>query len=279
MCIRDSAPTVNRAGVRIKIPLGGAGVGLHDALRHCRWSGAWKAEVFKRLVPKGQPKFVDVGANTGQTLLEIFTIHPDASYVGFEPIPSCAAYVSSLIQANNWETAMVLASALGGDAGVVPLYRHSGSITDSSATVLRDLRPGLAFDVDWVPCLRFDSVRDALHLDDVDFIKIDVEGAELDVIKGMEETLTSIRPIILCEVLFTDPAADILVSTHRNEELMRRLTRHGYTVWQLIKSADLANVLSLRPVAEFPPDYWTTENAELCDYLFLPGERAQHLVW
>jgi FkbM family methyltransferase len=281
VCRRISVPLclpVKRLGLNMKIPLGGSGVNLNDTLSHFKWAGSWKANVFERLVQGSRPIFVDVGANIGQTLLEIFATHPDARYVGFEPILPCVSYLASVIQANEWETATILASALAAEEGVIALYRHSGSITDSCATVYEDLRPGRKFDRDWVPCLRFDTVREKLNLNNIDMVKIDVEGAELDVIKGMEDTLNSIRPIVLCEVLFSASAATILTSTRRNEELMRRLTLSRYTVWQLLKSEDLRDVKSIRPVAEFPRDYWNPANAELCDYLFLPKERDQQLV-
>jgi hypothetical protein len=71
----------------------------------------------------------------GQTLPEIFATHLDARYLGFEPILPCAAYLASVIQANKWESAMILASALAAGEGVIALYRHSASITDSCATV------------------------------------------------------------------------------------------------------------------------------------------------
>jgi len=270
---------VKRAGRKVKIPLGGSGVGLHDALRHVLWAGSWKAQVLERLVPGDGPVVIDVGVNTGQTLLEVFITHPNATYLGFEPIPACAAYASRLIHANGWQTATVIATALAANEGVIPLYRHAEAPADSAATTLQDLRPGLAFDVDWVPCLRFDTVKATLRLAPIDLIKIDVEGSELEVVKGMEETLSSSRPVILCEVLFTDSAADIEATTRRNEELMRRLTAAGYRVWQLIKSADLKTVQSVRPVQEFPREYWTPANAELCDYLFLPEEKYRDFFW
>ena len=281
VCRRISLPfsvPVKRLGLSMKIPLGGSGVNLNDTLSHFKWAGSWKANVFERLVQGNRPVFVDIGANIGQTLLEIFATHPDARYVGFEPILACAAYLTKVIEANEWESATILASALGADEGVIALYRHSGSITDSCATVLEDLRPGRKLDNNWIPILRFDTVREKLKLNHIDLVKIDVEGAELNVITGMEDTLNSIRPIVLCEVLFSASAATILTSTRRNEELMRRLTMSGYKVWQLIKSENLKDVQSIRPIAEFPRDYWTPANAELCDYLFLPKERDQQLV-
>src|SRR5436853_311152 len=144
---------VKRLGVEMKIPLGGSGVNLNDTLSHFKWAGSWKARVFERLVQGSRPIFVDIGANIGQTLLEIFATHPDARYVGFEPILQCVAYLAAVIQANKWETATILASALAADEGIIALYRHSGSITDSCATVHEDLRPGRKFHSDWVPCL------------------------------------------------------------------------------------------------------------------------------
>jgi FkbM family methyltransferase len=270
--------SVKRLGVKMKIPLGGSGVNLNDTLGHLKWAGSWKANLLAKLIQGSRPIFVDIGANIGQTLLEIFATHPGARYVGFEPILPCVDYLASVIEANKWETAAILGSALAAEEGLMALYRHAGLITDSGATVHEDLRPGRTLVIDWVPCLRFDTVKDSLKLNHIDLIKIDVEGGELDVIKGMEDTLKSIRPIVLCEVLFTDSEADILVSTRRNEELMRRLRMSDYTVWQLIKSKNLKEVQSIRPVAEFPRDYHTFDNAELCDYLFLPRERDQQLV-
>jgi FkbM family methyltransferase len=269
---------VKRCGINMKIPLGGPGVNLNDTLSHFKWAGSWKANVFEKLVQGSRPVFVDIGANIGQTLLEIFATHPDARYIGFEPILACAAYLTRVIQANEWETATILASALAADEGVTALYRHSGSITDPCATIFEDLRPGRKFDNNWIPILRFDAVREKLKLNHIDLVKIDVEGAELDVITGMEDTLNSIRPIVLCEVLFSASAATILTSTRRNEELMRRLIMARYTVWQLLKSEDLKEVQSIRPVAEFPRGYWTPSNGELCDYIFLPKERDQQLA-
>ena len=122
-------------------------------------------------------------------------------------------------------------------------------------------------------------MREKLKLNQIDLIKIDVEGGELDIITGMQATLNSIRPTILCEVLFIDPDADLLATTQRNEELMGRLTMSGYSVWQLIKSENLKEIRFVKPIVEFPRDYRPPANAELCDYLFIPEERGQNFVW
>jgi hypothetical protein len=52
-----------------------------------------------------------------------------------------------------------------------------------------------------------------------DFVKIDVEGAELDVLDGMQDTLNQIRPALLIEV------------THRHADVLRVLNRAQYSVF------------------------------------------------
>jgi hypothetical protein len=51
-----------------------------------------------------------------------------------------------------------------------------------------------------VPLKRLDSVVKELRLKRVDAIKIDVEGAEIQVLKGAVNTITKFRPLIIIEV-------------------------------------------------------------------------------
>lgn len=64
---------------------------------------------------------------------------------------------------------------------------------------------------------------DSMHLGALDFLKIDVEGMEMDVILGAERTIERLRPVISAE-------ADRDFTT-KAYPLLARLIRWGYRVW------------------------------------------------
>ncbi len=72
---------------------------------------------------------------------------------------------------------------------VLKLHLLPGRRADSAATVIQSLRPHETFDTIWVPCFRLDALREALAVGAIALIKIDVEGAELEVLRGMAETI------------------------------------------------------------------------------------------
>jgi FkbM family methyltransferase len=70
---------------------------------------------------------------------------------------------------------------------------------------------------------------DSLKLEKVDFIKLDVEGQELNVIKGGRETIMKNKPVIFFECWAIDsPHWDKITNTHY--ELMDYMKSLGYTI-------------------------------------------------
>jgi FkbM family methyltransferase len=245
--------------------------------KNVSWAMSWKSEILAHFVDAASGSFIDVGANLGQTLLDLYSISPKIAYIGFEPNIACAAYLKKLIQINVLRNYRVIPVALSDQNICRPLYLRRGKLTDPCGSVIPDLRPNRVFDVDTVPCFRFDDIQKWLKLGKIGFIKIDVEGAELEVLSGMKTTVKEYRPFILCEVLFTDRNANITTSRQRNEMLLELLTQMDYCVRQLVKSPDLAHVVDARKCREFASAYWSNENKELCDYLFIPNEKIMRV--
>lgn len=242
------------------------------------WKKSWKTEVFERLVDTDDGVFIDVGANVGQTLVDVLVPHPMAHYIGFEPNVSCVFYLKELIQANSFNNCQIIPTGLADKTTCLSLYRTKDLIDDSGATIISDLRPDRSYDIDYISCFKFDELRPNLSIGNINFIKIDVEGAELESLTGMRKSLQECRPIILCEVLFTDSKADLAHHKVRNDQLMQFLRDLNYEVLQLFKSDDDTHVVDAKKIENFTSEYWTLENKYYCDYLFIPEEKGAYVL-
>jgi FkbM family methyltransferase len=239
----------------------------------------WKTDLIKRLVSPDDGAFIDVGANVGQTLLDILNSHPTVQYIGFEPNPSCVFYLRALIKLNEFNNCQVIPVGLSDETNCVPFYlSKDADASDTRATVLRDLRPSRSLYFQYVPCFRFDDLYENIHVKNINFIKIDVEGLELETLIGMTTSLQKFRPTILCEVLFTDKDGDLAASKLRNQKLTALLNRLEFSVIRLIKTEHSPQVMDVKRIEEFSSGYWTAETMDQCDYLFIPKEKEHQVI-
>lgn len=144
---------------------------------------------------------IDVGAHRGfYTLMFSKRIGPQGRVLAFEPSPRERKKLRRHLRLNSCRNVEVLSCALGESEGKADLY-----VVDGEWNGCNSLRPP---DTDSptsplsVRVRKLDEVLAQAKVDRVDFVKMDVEGGELDVLKGAEELLRLVpRPIILCEVL------------------------------------------------------------------------------
>ena len=243
------------------------------------WFQSWKTEVVGRMCRLYDETFIDIGANMGQTMFDHYVADTDTAYVGFEPNPRCVEYLSEIIKANSLNNYAVLPIGLANETKVVPLYTRQGHAEDDAASLVAGLRPQWEIASQYVSCHRFDDVRRDLKLERIGFIKIDVEGFELEVLKGMRQTLKNLRPVVLCEILFTDTHADLSVNEARNKNIMELLGELDYKVFQLKKSPDDLHIVDAAEIKHIENELLTDENFQLFDYLFVPtGEETRVLT-
>lgn len=138
---------------------------------------------------------VDVGAHGGAVMREILRIAPDGRHIAVEPIPRLARLLGRL-----YPEVDVLELALSDQAGEAD-FVHVTSLPSWSGLVRRPYPPRVA-ETD----LEHITVRTA-RLDDMlpdgfvpDVVKVDVEGAELAVLRGARRTLIEHRPIVVFEL-------------------------------------------------------------------------------
>lgn len=139
------------------------------------------------------PVVVDVGANVGQFSAAVKAFWPSASIRAFEPDPEVHAVLAD--NARRLGGVTTRAVALGVGASSLPLHRHHLS-------TMSTLRPGLVETYDagrtvMVPVARLDD--ETADLDAVDLLKVDVEGYEVEVLRGARDLLRRAR-FLLVEV-------------------------------------------------------------------------------
>ncbi|MEL6438379.1 MAG: FkbM family methyltransferase [Cyanobacteria bacterium J06621_8] len=238
----------------------------------------WMTYLLSRLT-KLQTKdeyFIDIGANLGQTLINYSKVSPEKKYVGFEPDVYCSVYLKRLVELNKFDNCLIIPIGISEENKLLKLY--SASPTDCGATFREQLRPSRRLFSSIVPTILLDDAVHQLDLKPVSLIKIDVEGWELEVLKGMSNILQEYRPTIICEIIFRDSNAPLAEHQERSLELTSILDKFQYVIFQLIKSPDLQRVEGLKKIKIFSEEIWSVENKDLCDYLLVPQDRIKQIL-
>jgi FkbM family methyltransferase len=144
---------------------------------------------------------LDIGANIGWfTLLMAASVGATGRVVAFEPSPRERAVLNANVRRNGFAWVTIRAEALLETRSTASLHIadpvHSGQNTLGSF-IYEGVRSVATVAVDAAP---LDDLVEELHLDGLDFIKVDVEGAELRVLRGALATLRRYRPVLLLEV-------------------------------------------------------------------------------
>lgn len=132
---------------------------------------------------------IDIGANRG--LYTYFLSSFCRKVVSFEPQPWCFAKISACSKPNIVSYNVGLSDAPGSLALYIPRDSHGGYL-DGLAS-FRETPDSYKLQV---PVKTLDEYA----LTDVDFIKIDVEGHEFEVLEGARETILRNKPILLIEI-------------------------------------------------------------------------------
>lgn len=145
--------------------------------------------------------FVDVGANDGYyTLFAARRVGPAGRVVAAEPSSRERAHLQRNLGRNGLDNVSVIPAAIGATSGLADLHLahgvHAGHNTLGGFAHDDVVRASL----ERVPIEPLDQVVARLGLTRVDFVKIDVEGAEARVIAGASKLLGSMRPTLLIEV-------------------------------------------------------------------------------
>ncbi len=142
--------------------------------------------------------FYDIGANIGFfTVLAAQLVGRSGQVYAFEPVPENAERVRYNAKLNRFSNVTVFQKAVSANIGEgnLLLAHHSGGATLSHVGTPPDLRGAMKVDL---VCI--DNLVEQKKMKPPTVVKVDVEGAEIDVLKGMLKTIDQYKPIIFYEV-------------------------------------------------------------------------------
>lgn len=164
--------------------------------------------------------FLDLGANIGKYSLMMASRFKNVH--SFEPINETANILNNNIHNNDLQN-VTLHRLAAWDKETELVFHLKNNPNNNSACMTKN-----SIGVEKVRAIDLDSIREQFGT--VDLIKIDVEGAEVEALDGLDKTITESMPIIIIEVL------------EKNERNVSEfMDKHGYrltdrrTIYHLFK--------------------------------------------
>ena len=162
---------------------------LSDSLLISKEYEPIETKVIKGLVKEGDV-VVDAGAKIGYyTVLLSRAVGPTGKVYAFEPGKECFDILSRNVAENKCANVVLVNKALSGKDGEIKFYVNE---KDKASSSMLEETKHLGTEV-IVECTTLDNVV----AEDVDFMKMDVEGAELDCLIGAKSLLKTCKQMVI----------------------------------------------------------------------------------
>lgn len=187
-------------------------------------------KIFQTHLQPGDVLF-DIGANVGFfTVISARLVGQQGHIYAFEPEAENVAAIRHNVVLNGFGNVTVIDSAVSDKSGqgeLLVAHYSGGSALSTVDTPPPDLKETRV-----VETVSIDELMDNESLSRPKIVKIDVEGAELTVMKGMVETMRQYRPIILYEI----DDADAAEFERKAQACAEFLSDFGYQIEPLAES-------------------------------------------
>ena len=185
---------------------------------------------------------LDIGGNIGQMAL-MFAKLAEKVYT-FEPIPELANRLQENISLNNLDQKVRLNRvALTNTKGKITFGLPPKGNRGTGSTILADHLKEHTIEVD---AITLDELIEGNSIHGVDFIKMDIEGAELFALQGMKKLLDSERPIILLEMTISM----MTQAGYTPKELLAFLATYEYECYEITKQGLKGPLSNPQPASE-----------------------------
>lgn len=212
--------------------------------------------ILVNLVKKDSVVF-DIGANIGLISIPILQRRPDCTVVSFEPSPNNSSFLKRTAQSSKfggrWH---IILKAVGNSIGELDFFTASEKM--GAFDGFKDTRRAGATKKISVPVTTIDAEWEAIGRPKVSVIKIDVEGAEIDVLTGAKACIEKEKPYIFTEW----NSQNFSVYNRESQDLFLWAVNNNYSIFSA------PNLIPVTDLTELKLQMITTEN-----FLLVPIER------
>lgn len=215
------------------------------------WQGLYQyeyVEMFEKLISNCS-SFVDVGSNAGLYSLIAAGVNDDIQVVAFDPTNASAHYFTKNVKLNHFENQITFVQeAITGEEGEISFYE----VRNHKYPWLKNNLGGASsarnkpkeFEEVKVKTNSLLGALTKVNKEDlkIDLIKVDAEGVEPEIIKGMPKIIERDKPIIVCEMLFDQ--------NHNEDELQSIFREKGYEFYPYVPGRGLVLMTDLHREAD-----------------------------
>lgn len=167
--------------------------------RQLFWYGYYEkplGDALKKIIRPGDV-FLDVGANIGYFSLLAAKFEPQSAIVAFEPVSFLFEELRKNIAVNWFKNIEAINAAAGDKEETKTIFISGKENLGMSSFQQPENYSGMK---EQVKTLSLDDWFVKSGLTKIDIVKIDVEGSEVSVLRGMQQLLQKFKPVILIEI-------------------------------------------------------------------------------
>jgi FkbM family methyltransferase len=228
------------------------------------WTGRYDDAIIDQFTSVFQKDWVvmDIGANIGYYALSFARALKQlggGTVIAVEPLPANAAKLQQHISLNELDALLTIERmALGDKNGTITIYATESGNTGNAYIGDKPIEQVKGTSSCDIPIERLDDCRLTKELHRCDFIKMDIEGAEILLLKGAPEFLKKFKPVIYGEF---------------NSFFIEKF---GYDFMDV---ADLLMPLDYKPFIKKGSQYEPVQPVSgLIDILWVPGHQLSYLA-
>ncbi len=200
-------------------------IGISEELLMFHTHEPLSTKLLTSLLKKGM-YCLDVGSNIGYySCLESNAVGNTGKVISIEPSPINFKYLKKNIELQNMSNTEIHNFACGSENSEIEFLVSDRSNWSRVATdKFVDAPPDAILQTIKVPMKTVDYLIEEKSLPQLDFIRMDVEGYEVNIVEGMHKTLEKFNPLLHMEIhLF-------LLGISETKKLLQNIQKHGYEI-------------------------------------------------